>query len=141
MSITSDKLIETIITQEPKGPGEIKIEFINSISVKELFMFCMELFNEISKNKYGDAYGCVDISMWSYNTIEHINKYYNSINLKMEIKILENIPSNVQQLFFYKARSYNKYPITHNTKLTDLYYILYHPNTNNNYIISFGYLS
>ena len=141
MSITSDKLIETIITQEPKGPGEIKLEFINSISVKELFMFCMELFNELSKHKYGNAKGCVDISMWSYSTIEYLNKYYNSISLKMEIKILENIPSNLQQLLFYKARSYDKYPITHNTRLTDIYYTLYHPNTNNNYIINFGYLS
>jgi hypothetical protein len=141
MSITSDKLIETIITQEPKGPGEIKLEFINSISVKELFMFCMELFNELSKYKYGNADGCVDISMWSYNTIEHLNKYYNSISLKMEIKILENTPSNLQQLLFYKARSYDKYPITHNTILTDIYYTLYHPITNNNYIINFGYLS
>jgi hypothetical protein len=72
MSITSDKLIETLITQEPKGPGEIKLEFINTISVKELFSFCMELFNEISKYKYGNSSGQVDISTWSLDTIAHI---------------------------------------------------------------------
>jgi len=140
MSITSDKLIETLITQEPKGPGEIKLEFINTISVKELFEFCMELFNEISKYKYGNSSGQVDISMWSLDTIAYINKYYNSIELNMEIKIYENITSNLQSIQFYKSRTYNKYPITHNTKLQDLYYTLYHQNTNNYYIINFSYM-
>lgn len=140
MSITSDKLIETLITQEPKLLGEINVEFINSISVKELFMFCMEFFNELSKYKYGNENGQVDISMWSFDTIEYINKYYKSIGLKINIKILENVVSNNTLLQFYRARTYNKYPITHNTKLKDLYYILYHPNTNNNYVICFDYL-
>ena len=141
MSITSDKLIESLITQEPKEPHEIKLEFINNITVKELFSFCMELFNELSKYKYGNSEGKVDISMWSLDTITHINKYYNSIGLNMDIKIFENITENLSNIQYYKARTYNKYPITHNTNLQDLYYTLYHTNTNKYYIINFSYLA
>jgi hypothetical protein len=141
MSITSDKLIETIITQEPKGPGEIKLQFINEIGMKELFSFCMELFNSLSKHKYGNEEGRVDISTWDFKTIEYINKYFNSIEINMEIKIFENVVSNLKYIQYYKSRSYYNYPVTHNTKLEDLYYTLYNPNMNNYYIISFSYMS
>jgi len=139
--ITSDDLIEKIIKEEPKHEREIQLEFINNISTKELFSFCMEFFHTLSKYKYSEPNGTVDISKWSLNTISYIKEYYNSFGLDINITILEPTQNNRNLIQFYQSRSFSKYPFTHNTKLKDVYYTLYHNNTNKYYIINFDYLN
>lgn len=139
-TVTVEELIENIITLEPKNPHEVQLQFMNQISIKELFMFCMQFFNELSKYKYGDTNGNVDITTWSMDTIDYINKYYKSFGMKIDIKILEPTIENYHNIKFYEGRQYNKYPITHNTKLSDLYYVMNHKSNNMYYVISFDYL-
>jgi len=138
-TITVDDLIFNLLTNEPKQENEIQLQFINDISIKELFEFCMEFFNELCKYKYGDANGKVDISTWNESTINHIKAYYKSFGMNINILFLEPTRQNYNTIKFYESREYKKYPITHNTKLQDLYYVMFHQSTNKYYIINFNF--
>jgi hypothetical protein len=140
MDISSDKLIDFIALNDPKHENEILLQFINNISVKELFLFCMELFHKICIVKYGSSDGKVDLTNWNFQTIEYINKYFKSFGMYINIEILAPISDNINKLNYYKSRSYDCYPITNNTKISDLYYSMYSNDTNNWFIINFNFL-
>lgn len=140
-TIEIDELIQTLITNKPKKENEIQLQFIDDIGVKELFEFCMELFNELCKYKYGDPNGKVDISTWTESTINTIKLYYLSFGMNINIMFLEPTRQNYNKIKFYESRKYSNYPITHNTKLNDLYYVMFHQFTNRYYIINFEFIN
>lgn len=138
--IYSDILINNIINNEPQPPLSIVLQFINDITVKDLFIFCMELFTKLTKKRYSDENNKVNISEWTTDTIKEIDKYYNSFSLQMNIIILESTIQNYNNIIYYKNTTYDKIDITNNTKLPDLHYTLYHNLNNTYYIISFDFI-
>jgi hypothetical protein len=138
--VYSDNLIDDIIRNDPKEPRSLLFQFINNISVMELFMFCMEFFLKISKEKYSNENNVIDISEWTLDIINEINEYYNSFCIKINIIILESTEQNINELQIYENKRYDKIVINNNTKLSELYYILHYNKNNTNYIINFDFL-
>lgn len=112
------------------------ISFSN-LELKDFFEMLLIVTTEGLKKKYGDSEGNVDISLLCNKDIDKINSYLKKINIKMNIKHVENaifISLNLHLIY----KDYKQLKIEYNTKLNELNYII--TNKNNIHIISFDFL-
>jgi len=135
VDIDIDELIEKVISNPPSPPKTYLLQFEDIHNAKGLFEFCMEVFTKLSKRKYGDASGKVNIASWTPQTLTLINEYFMSMGFKFNVHILE---PNDPNMAIYNSLKYGTINITPRTQLSNIVYMLTTPVKV--YVIYFDYL-
>jgi len=134
VDINIEDLIEKVITSPPSAPFTYNLQFEDVKDVKGIFEFCMEVFTKLSKYKYGDATGKVDISKWTSSTLDNINEYFKSLGFVFSVNILDH---NDPSIGIFNSMRYDVIKVTPYTKLSSIMYML--KTKDKIYAINFDY--
>lgn len=134
VDINIDELIEKVITNPPSAPRTYNLQFEDIQDVKGIFEFCMEVFTKLSKHKYGNSLGKVDISKWTSSTLDTINEYFKSLGFVFSVNILDH---NDPSISIFNSMRYDVIKITPYTKLSSIIYML--KTNEKTYVINFDY--
>jgi hypothetical protein len=136
MEINYDDLIERIFTKVPDNPKSVTLDFVEQLSLKEIFEFLVSFFTDGSKILYGvreEDKISVDISKWTSLELDMMKQYLAMIGFHLYVEVENfNIYKN------YDAIQYTNLKINHTTKLSELKIIL--KNSNKVYIVSFEFI-
>lgn len=136
MEINYDDLVQRIFSKSPQGPKSITLDFVERLSLEELFEFLLSFFTDGTKLLYGetgsDGKVQVDLNRWSQEHVIEMKKYLAMIGFDLFVDIEDFNPQKN-----YPSLMYNKIDININTKLSELKMIL--RNLNKVYIISFEF--
>jgi len=139
MELELEELVNNIFNRQPQPKKSFQLQFIEKLSVKEVFEFLITFFTEGAKYKYGKENSegkiTVDISTWSKKQLTLMEEYFASICFKLSVEIYEVSKS---KHIDFNLMSYNKQVIGNNTPLNTLKFPLYTQNTI--YVIGFDYL-
>lgn len=136
MEIEYNELVETIFNKEPEIPKSITLDFVERLSLNELFEFLLTFFTDGCKKLYGELVNnktTVDLSKLNEYRLNKIKSYVTMIGFRLYVDI-----EPCDESKNYKKLMYNNIHINHETKLSELKMIL--RNLNNVYIISFDFL-
>ena len=137
MEINYEDLVERIFSKRPQNEKSITLDFVERLSIEELFEFLLSFFTDGTKILYGET-SCngnvqVDLNKWTHDTINEMKKYLAMIGFNLFIEIEDFNPQKN-----YSSLMYNKIQIKENTKLSELKMIL--RNLNKVYIINFDFI-
>lgn len=137
MEINYEDLVERIFSKRPQNEKSITLDFVERLSIEELFEFLLSFFTDGTKILYGET-SCngkvqVDLNKWTQDTINEMKQYLAMIGFDLFIEI-EDFNSQKN----YSSLMYNKIQIKENTKLSELKMIL--RNLNKVYIINFDFI-
>ena len=139
MELELEDLVNNIFNRQPQPKKSFQLQFIENLSVKEVFEFLITFFTEGSKYKYGTENSegkiTVDISKWTQKELKIMEDYFASVFFKLNVEIYETSKS---KHINFNLMSYSKQVIGKNTPLNTLKFPLYTQNTI--YVISFDYL-
>jgi len=137
MELELDELVNNIFNRQPKPAKCIQLQFIENLSISEIFEFLISFFTEGAKYKYGedksDPNTKVDITKWTHKELDLMKEYFASIGFKLIVDIMENNPTTISSIKNYKSIN-----ITNQTKLTELKFSIGVGTLV--YVISFDYL-
>lgn len=137
MEINYEDLVERIFKKKPQNPKSITLDFVERLSLQELFEFLLSFFTDGTKILYGETSSNgtvqVDLNMWTQETVDEMKKYLAMIGFKLFVNIEDFVPTKD-----YPSMMFNKIEIKENTNLSELKMIL--RNLNKVYIISFEFL-
>jgi len=137
MEINYEDLVERIFKKKPQNPKSITLDFVERLSLQELFEFLLSFFTDGTKILYGETSSNgtvqVDLNMWTQETVDEMKKYLAMIGFKLFVNIEDFVPNKD-----YPSMMFNKIEIKENTNLSELKMIL--RNLNKVYIISFEFL-
>ena len=85
MEVEIDELINTVFREEPKGPNDIQLSFVDDMELKELFEFLLMVFTKGCKIHYADNNGVVNLALCTDTEFKHIDKYMRSMGFKLII--------------------------------------------------------
>ena len=139
MELELEDLVNNIFNRQPQPNKSFQLQFIENLSVKEIFEFLITFFTEGAKYKYGTENSegkiTVDISKWTKKQLTTMEDYFASVFFKLNIETYEVAKS---KHIDFNLMGYNKQVIGNNTPLNTLKFPLYTPKTV--YVISFDYL-
>ena len=139
MELELEDLVNNIFNRQPQPNKSFQLQFIENLSVKEIFEFLITFFTEGAKYKYGTENSegkiTVDISKWTKKQLTTMEDYFASIFFKLKLETYEVSKS---KHIDFNLMGYNKQVIGKNTPLNTLNFPLYTQNTI--YVISFDYL-
>lgn len=138
MECNIEDLVFNIFNKSPQPQKSINLEFIDSLSIKDLFEFLLTFFTEGSKFKFGieqDGKIIVKLHEWTDKELSLMKEYFNSISFQLIINIYDvNESFNIN----FQSMNYKNKIITNKTNLIDLKLPL---NVGSKvYVISFNYL-
>ena len=136
MEIEYDDLVEKIFKSRPQSSKSITLDFVERLSLTELFEFLLSLFTDGSKMIYGETKGdkvIVDLNKWSQDNLKTMKDYFEMIGFNLNVSINEYNPT-----INYENLMYRKLGISEETKLSELKMVL--RNNNKVYIINFEFL-
>ena len=139
MELELEDLVNNIFNRQPQPNKSFQLQFIENLSVKEIFEFLITFFTEGAKYKYGTENSegkiTVDISKWTKKQLTTMEDYFASVFFKLNLETYEVSKS---KHINFNLMGYNKQVIGNNTQLNTLKFPLYTPKTV--YVISFDYL-
>ena len=139
MELELEELVNNIFNRQPQPKKSFQLQFIENLSVKEVFEFLITFFTEGAKYKYGtensDGKTTVDLSKWTQKELKIMEEYFASVFFKLNVEIYE---ASKSKHIDFNLMSYRKQVIGKNTPLNTLKFPLYTQNTI--YVISFDYL-
>ena len=139
MELELEELVNNIFNRQPQPKKSFQLQFIENLSVKEVFEFLITFFTEGAKYKYGtenkEGKITVDISKWTQKELKIMEDYFASICFKLNVEIYE---ASKSKHIDFNLMSYSKQVIGKNTPLNTLKFPLYTQNTI--YVIGFDYL-
>jgi len=139
MELELEDLVNNIFNRQPQPKKSFQLQFIENLSVKEVFEFLITFFTEGAKYKYGsktsDGKTTVDLSKWTQKELNTMEEYFASVFFKLNVEIYE---ASKSKHIDFNLMSYRKQVIGKNTPLNTLKFPLYTQNTI--YVISFDYL-
>ena len=137
MEVEVEELVYNIFNRQPKPPKSIQLQFIENLSIREIFEFLLTFFTEGAKYKYGedksDPNTKVDISTWTDIELNNMKEYFASISFVLNVKkdTIYNVHPN-------SLKSYKDKLVNESTPLKELTFpIIIGQNV---FIISFDYL-
>ena len=78
MELELDELVNNIFNRQPKPAKSIQLQFIENLSITEIFEFLISFFTEGAKYKYGETKGDpntkVDITKWTNKELDLMKK-------------------------------------------------------------------
>lgn len=105
-------LVYNIFNRQPKPAKSIQLQFIENLSIQEIFEFLLTFFTEGAKYKYGedksDPNTKVDISKWTDSELNNMKEYFASISFILNVKknTIDTIDAN--SLISYKDKLINE---------------------------------
>jgi hypothetical protein len=130
-------LVYNIFNRQPKPSKSIQLQFIENLSIQEIFEFLLTFFTEGAKYKYGedksDPNTKVDISKWTNKELNTMKDYFASISFVLNVK-----KENIHTVHPNSLKSYKDKLVNESTPLKELTFpIIIGQNA---FIISFDYL-
>lgn len=131
-----EELVNNIFNRSPKPANSIQLQFVDNLSMKEIYEFLLLFFTNGAKYKFGldksDPNTKIDITSWTSKEINLMKEYFASISFKLEYEICHINNFNKKNIITYKD-------IKETTNLKDIIF----PNYIGNfvYILKFDYLT
>ena len=120
------QFIQYLYSSEPKNKGEIQLESTYIEPGKNIGLHTFEqllmIFVDGLKYFYGDINGKVTISELNKKDIEKVNKYFISMNYKVNLEVF---PTMNEYKFKHPNYFKNQEHIKTETKLEDFYYEIF----------------
>ena len=137
MEIELHDLVNNIFNRQPRPAKSIQLQFIENLSIQEIFEFLITFFTEGAKYKYGldksDSNTKVDISKWTEKELNIMKDYFSSISFVLKVKT-----QNIKNVNPSDLKSYKDKLINEQTQLRELTFpIIINQDV---FIISFDYL-
>ena len=111
MELELDELVNNIFNRQPKPAKSIQLQFIENLSITEIFEFLISFFTEGAKYKYGETKGDpntkVDITKWTNKELDLMKEYFSSISFKLNVDILDSKEHSISSINTYKNISIN----------------------------------
>ena len=137
MELELDELVNNIFNRQPKPAKSIQLQFIENLSITEIFEFLISFFTEGAKYKYGEDKGNpntkVDITKWTNKELDLMKEYFSSISFKLNVDILDSKEHSFSSIITYK-----NIPINSSTALKELKFPIRVGSLI--YVLSFDYL-
>jgi len=135
MEVSIDELVNNIFNKQPQPPKSIQLQFIENLSMKEIYEFLLTFFTEGAKYKFGldktDPNTKIDIASWTSKEINLIKEYFASISFKLSYEIDHITTFSNKNIITYKD-------IQETTPLKNIMFPSYIGNFV--YILNFDYL-
>ena len=138
MEINYEDLIETIFNKPPGESKSITLDFVERLSLNELFEFLISYFTDGSKILFGEIHYnkvIVDLNKWENDPqrLDKMKKYFKMIGFNLLVNI-----EDYDEKKNYNDLMYNNININQETKLSELNMFL--KNKNKVYNICFEFI-
>jgi len=139
MELELEELVNNIFNRQPQPKKSFQLQFIEKLSVKEVFEFLITFFTEGAKYKYGIDYPngktTVDLSKWKEKELQLMKDYFASIYFILNIEIHKESES---KHIDFNLMSYHNQVIGKETPLNTLKFTL--KSGELIYVVSFDHL-
>ena len=119
MEVELLELVYNIFNAPSKPAKSIQLQFIENLSIQEIFEFLLTFFTEGAKYKYGedksDPNTKVDISKWTDRELNNMKEYFASISFILNVK-----KENIYNVHPNSLKSYKDKLINDSTPLKEL---------------------
>ena len=117
MEVEIDELINTVFREQPKGPNDIQLSFVDDMELKELFEFLLMVFTKGCKIHYADSNGVVNLALCTDTEFKHIDKYMRSMGFKV---IIDRYTEEDKNIINFEDMSYKNKNIHNAMPLKEL---------------------
>lgn len=106
MEVSIGELVNNIFNKQPQTAKSIQLQFIENLSMKEIYEFLLTYFTEGAKYKFGldktDPNTKIDIASWTSKEINLMKDYFASISFKLDYNIEHISTFNNKNMITYK---------------------------------------